>query len=106
VEAYVRADDPHIYLVTTSASFRSAREAMNRCGDTMALRKIASVLIHEEAHLRHGADERTAYEKQLLTLTALGAGAGSPPYTEVARAMRHVLQQQRGPTGLMTSARP
>lgn len=109
VEAYVLPGDPHIYLVTTSANFLDARAARVRCGDTMVIRKIASVLIHEEAHLRQGADEKTAYEVQLMTLMALGAGVGSPPYMQVARALRHTLKQQRyarRPDGLMASAQP
>jgi hypothetical protein len=104
VEAYVRLNDQRIYVVTTSRWFQDARESRDRCGDVMAIRKIASVLIHEEVHLRQGADEKTAYQAQLTMLTALGAGLGSPPYMEVVRAMRHVEQQRRKPARLMAAA--
>ena len=106
-EAYVRHNDPRIYLVTTTASFRDGRESKDRCGNAMATRKIASVIIHEEVHLRQGADEKTAYQAQLTMLMALGAGVGTVPYMEVSRAMRHTLEQQRRnkpPAGLMASA--
>ena len=94
-EGFVRENDPHIYLVTSGSNFREARASGTRCGSTNAIRKIASVLIHEEAHLRQGADEETAYRAQLTMLTALGAGVGSPPYLETLRAMRHTVAQQR-----------
>ena len=108
-EGYVRQDDPHIYLVTTGGNFRAAQEAMNRCGNTNAVRKIASVLIHEEAHLRQGADEKTAYEAQLTTLSALGAGVGSPAYQEVIKGMQrtlHLQRRTRAPAGLIASVVP
>jgi len=78
----------------------------NRCGDIMAARKIASLLIHEELHIRQGASEKTAYQAQLMTLTALGASIGSPPYMEVVRAMKHTLKQQQAPAGLLASRAP
>ena len=61
----------------------------------MAARKLASVLVHEETHVKQGADEKSAYAAQLTTLTALGAGIGSPPYQEVVRAMRLTLALRR-----------
>ena len=110
VEAYVRRDgrdDSRIYLVTTSDAFRDARAAGERCGNTMAIRKIASVLIHEEVHLRQGGDEKAAYQAQLTILTALGAGPGSPPYSAVKKAMLYTLQQQRtNAARLMAVAQP
>ena len=108
-EGYVRHNDAHIYLVTTGENFRDARMSITRCGNTNAVRKIASVLIHEEAHLRQAADERSAYEAQLTTLTALGAGPGSPAYRATFRAMQLTVRQQRRksvPAGLMASATP
>lgn len=105
-EAYVRREELRIYVVTDSETFREARVSQNRCGNTMAIRKIASVLIHEEVHLRQGAGEKTAYEAQLTTLTALGAGPGSTAYASVKRAMRYTLDQQRKAAGrLMAAAR-
>ena len=94
-EAYVRVNDTRIFLVTSSRHFRGLQLARNRCGDVMSARKLASVLVHEEAHLKQGADESQAYAAQLTMLTALGAGIGSPPYQEVVRAMRRTLAQPR-----------
>ena len=108
-EGYVRHNDAHIYLVTSGENFRDAQMSINRCGNTNAVRKIASVLIHEEAHLRQAADERSAYEAQLTTLTALGAGPGSPAYQATFRAMQLAVRQQRRksvPAGLIASATP
>lgn len=93
-EAYVRSGDRTIYLVTSTAAFQRARNAVERCSDRGADRRIASVIIHEEAHLR-GADETGAYAAQLLTLTRLGAGPGDPEYVTVMRSMRSVLDKQR-----------
>lgn len=106
VEAYVGPRDGRIYLVTTAPNFQQLVNVRARCGDTNAARKLASVLIHEEAHIRHGATERAAYEKQLVTLMTLGANIGSPPYQETFRAMQHTLKrQQKSPAGLMASSR-
>jgi hypothetical protein len=106
VEAYVGPTDRKIYIVTTTDTFQRLVQTGIRCGDIMAARKMASLLIHEEAHIRRGASEKSAYEVQLLTLTALGAGVGSQPYMEVQRAMRHTLKrQQQARAGLMASGR-
>ena len=94
-EAYVRVNDRRIFLVTASRHFRELQLARSRCGNIMSARKLASVLIHEEAHLKQGAGESEAYAAQLTTLTALGAGIGSPPYQEVVRAMRQTLARPR-----------
>ena len=104
VEAYVGPIDRKIYIVTTSAAFQQLLRTGNRCGDIMAARKLASVLIHEEAHIRQDATEKAAYQAQLLTLTALGSGVGSPPYMEVVRAMRHTLKRQQAPPRLIAAA--
>ena len=106
VEAYVGPIDRKIYILTTTDSFHRLQQARNRCGDIMAARKIASLLIHEELHIRQGASEQRAYQAQLMTLSALGASIGSPPYMEVIRAMNQTLKRQRQtPTGLMAASR-
>lgn len=110
VEAYVGPWDKKIYLLTTSSAFRRLMQNQTRCGDVMAARKLASVLIHEELHIRQNADERTAYQAQLVRLIMLGAGVGSPPYQEVFRAMQQTTNRRRPPataaaTGLMASGR-
>lgn len=95
VEAYVGPTDRKIYVVTTSSTFQQLLKSERRCSDRHAARKLASVLVHEEAHIRKGASEKSAYQLQLVTLTALGSGLGSPPYMEVMRAMQHTLSRQR-----------
>jgi hypothetical protein len=107
-EGFVRLGDRRIYLLTTGSAFQRAQRALHRCGDTMAIRKIASVLIHEEVHLKEGPDERNAYEAQLTTLTALGAGPATLPYRDVVLAMRQAIKKQkaRTPAGLLASTLP
>jgi hypothetical protein len=90
VEGFVQAGDPTIYLVTSSRVFRAAQSSRNRCGNRNATRKLASVIVHEEWHVRHGADERAAYLAQLTALTAMGAGQGTGTYGEVTRSMQAV----------------
>jgi hypothetical protein len=97
VEAYVGPRDKKIYLVTTSAAFRRQMATNTRCGDIMAARKLASILIHEELHIRQNADERTAYQAQLLRLIMMGSGVGTPPYQEVFQAMQQTKNRQRAP---------
>ena|SRR5688572_9466084 len=80
-------------LLTTSEAFRTALKAQTRCGNRNALRKLASILVHEEWHLRHGSDEEGAYSAQLTTLTMLGA-RDTPVYGSVQRAMVAVLAQR------------
>jgi hypothetical protein len=106
VEAYVLRDERRIYVVTSSATFLEARGSHNPCGNTMAIKKLASVLIHEEVHLKQGGNERAAYEAQLTMLTALGSGPGTPPYSSVRRAMLYTLdQQKKNAARLMAAAR-
>ena len=92
-EAFVRRGDPRIYLLTDTPSFRRARQATHRCDELQALRKIASVVVHEEWHVRHPGDERGAYDAQLMALLATGAAPGNPLFAEVRRSMRAALRQ-------------
>jgi hypothetical protein len=94
-DAYVLEHEPRIYLLTNSASFLRARRADSRCGDLQALRKIASVLVHEEWHVRHGGDEAAAYAAQLTTLASLNAGPGTSLYAGVVKAMQAVAREGR-----------
>jgi hypothetical protein len=94
-EAFTRLNDRHIYLLTASPLFRRLQQAANRCGDLESVRKLASVLVHEETHIVRGAGEADAYAAQLTTLASLGAGPGTPVYTGVRRSMRHVLVEGR-----------
>ena len=84
-EAFVRSGDAMIYVITSAPAFRGAR-----CSSARSLVKLASVLIHEEWHVRHGGDERGAYNAQLLALLHLGARVDSHVYKGVVRAMRSV----------------
>jgi hypothetical protein len=95
VEGFVRLDPPAIFLVTTTPEFRAAAAARYRCGHRMALRKIASIIVHEQWHVTNGPDESGAYQAQLMALIRLNAGPHTPVYAGVARSMRHVLDIQR-----------
>jgi len=81
-EAFVRRDQDTIYLLTTTPVFADARR-----GDRQAWKKLASILVHEEWHLRHGPDERGAYQAQLIELIRLGESPGRPNFNGVFRAM-------------------
>jgi hypothetical protein len=97
-DAYVPLGQARIYLITTSPAFSRARRAVYKCGDLNALRKIASVLVHEEWHVRHGSDEAGAYAAQLSTLTSLAAGPGNPVYYEVTKSMQAAIRRSREQT--------
>jgi hypothetical protein len=86
-EAFVRGDEGIIYVLASGAAYRMAR-----CDERRSLIKLASVLVHEEWHIRHGADERGAYEAQLGTLLRLGALPDSAVYIGVVRSMNWVLK--------------
>jgi hypothetical protein len=94
-DAYVPHGGTRIYLITTSPAFIRARHAVYKCGELNAIRKIASVLVHEEWHVRHGSDEAGAYAAQLTTLVALDAGPGNPLYSEVNRSMQATMRRSR-----------
>jgi hypothetical protein len=93
-EAFTRQGARAIYVLTSSNTFRSIQHNAYRCGDVDAVRKLASILIHEEHHIRHGPSEREAYQAQLSTLVRLGAPPGSPAFSSVARSMKMVLAAQ------------
>jgi hypothetical protein len=91
-EAFTRSTSNVIYLVTSSEAFERARRTPGRCDDSAAVAKIASMIVHEEWHLRHGLeDESGAYDAQLQVLMRLGIGPGNPTYDGVWRSMRAVL---------------
>jgi len=92
-EAFTRVNDRHIYLLTASPLFQRLQRGANLCGELAAVRKLASVLVHEEAHVVRGASESEAYAAQLTALAALGAGPGNMLYTEVGRSMRRALSR-------------
>jgi hypothetical protein len=96
VEAYVRTNDDTIYVVTSSPLFRAVQGWKSDCGDPLALKKLASVLIHEEWHVRHrGDDEQAAYYAQLTALVQLGVSPGHSVYTGVMRSMQAVDKKRK-----------
>ena len=94
-EAYVRVNDSHIFLLTSGPNFVRLQRGKDLCGDLDAARQLASVLVHEEAHLKYGADERQAYQAQLTTLAFLGAPAGTRVYSQVFKSMQRALAQPK-----------
>jgi hypothetical protein len=95
VEAYVRESDDTIYVVTSSPLFRAVQGWKSKCGDPLALKKLASVLVHEEWHIRHGGQEREAYYAQLTALVQLGIEPGHFVYTSVMRSMQAVDKKRK-----------
>ena len=94
-EAFVSLPDPHIYVVTTSPTFQEAMRSRSSCSENSVMKKLSSILAHEEWHLLHGPDESGAYDAQLLALTRLGRGPGSTLYDEVSRSKRSALRTRR-----------
>ena len=94
-EAFVRRDTGTIYLITSSAVFKNAATVRDQCGYSDAMRKLASILAHEEWHVRHGPDEKAAYEYQLITLIRLGVGPGTGVYRSVQVSMIKVLEARK-----------
>ena len=90
-EAFVTRGPDTINVVTTSGVFREATRSSRPCSDRAVIAKIASLIVHEEWHLRHGADERGAYQAQLTMLHALGFDEHSGVYFGVKKAMLRVV---------------
>ena len=93
VEGFVTHDPGTIHVLTSSAIFREATMSRSLCGRHQAVAKIASIIVHEEWHLRNGADERGAYQAQLTALAALGYDDSSPVHWAVRRSMLARLQK-------------
>jgi len=95
-EAFVDRLTNTIYVITSSHVFRdSARSRVGCNGGSMPLRKLASILAHEEWHVRHGPDEKAAYHHQLVTLIRLGIPPGSAVYHNVQVSMLSVLEASK-----------
>ena len=93
-EAFVQRDTGTIFLITSSSVFRDAL-SRDGCTASFAIRKLASILAHEEWHVRNGADEKGAYHQQLITLIQLGLPPGSGVYHAVQVSMLRVLDAQK-----------
>ena len=91
----VRQGEDVIYLITSTPTFARAQAAAYRCGEREALITLASIVVHEESHLRDGTTEEQAYTRQLLALIQLGAGTNSAAYRHVAHSMRAALAHGR-----------
>jgi hypothetical protein len=91
VEAFVVHTPDTIYFITSSSVFREAMKHQT-CSDLDDIRKIASIIVHEEWHLLHGADERGAYQAQLTALAMLGAN--SPMISSVRQSMAVAVRNQ------------
>jgi hypothetical protein len=104
-EAFVYTGERTIYLVTSSPVFDEARLAdRSSCGGN-ALRKVASILVHEEWHILHGSDERGAYEAQIDMLLRLNIQPGSALLVGVTRSMIAVLGAQAPRPDLVMATR-
>jgi len=92
-EAFVQRGT--IHLITSSSVFETALRARDGCTLSLAIRKLASILAHEEWHVRRGPDEKAAYEMQLMTLVRLGVEPGSSVYREVQLSMQRVIEARK-----------
>jgi hypothetical protein len=86
-----------IYLIASAPAFRVAEAAQRdprnrgRCVERVALKMIASIIVHEEWHLKHGPDEKGAYQAQIMELHRLRLGPDTTTVQSVKRAMQTVL---------------
>jgi hypothetical protein len=101
--AFVNPDEGVIYLIASAWPFRMAQSEQplpGHCSGRDAVKMVASIIVHEEWHLKHGEDERGAYEAQLIELIRLGLGSTRWPYRSVLSAMLTVLDaKSRRPFG-------
>jgi hypothetical protein len=93
-EAFVSLPDPRIYVVTSSPTFLEAMRARSSCSESPVMKKLASILVHEEWHIRHGRDESGAYYAQLTALLRLGVPPDNNVYRGVQRSMQAVLKKK------------
>ena len=93
VEAFVRAGEPVIWLITDSDAFEAARAS--DCRDAAAVAKLASILVHEQWHVSHGASEADAYQAQLEALARWGVSSDSRVYQGIQRSRQAVVNGTR-----------
>jgi hypothetical protein len=89
-----------IFVYTGSRTFRCA--SASRQDQDQCLLRLASIIVHEAWHLRHGRDEAGAYEAQLAFLRLTEASAflqlsetASQDIREVRRARDRTLADRR-----------
>ena len=90
-EAFVRQSTGTIYIIGSAAVVRDAAGSRGRCGDLLAVKKLASILVHEEWHLKHPGDEQGAYYRQLIALQQLGVNPGAGVYRDVQLSMQRAV---------------
>jgi hypothetical protein len=95
---YVLLAEKRIVIITSTAAFREARRASERCNSVEAIRDIAGVLAHEEWHLKHGADEAGAYDAQMIALLTAGADANGALFHKVKQVKLVVLAASKRTT--------
>jgi hypothetical protein len=100
-EAFVVRNPDTIYLITSSRVFRDAMSVHNKDENLDAFRKIASIIVHEEWHLKNGPDERGAYLAQLTRLYALRADPRIITSVRLSMAAAVAAQKRRRPELLM-----
>ena len=93
-DAFVSLPDPHIFVVTSSPTFRDAMASRSTCSESATMKKLASILAHEQWHVLHGPDESGAYYAQLTTLLRLGVPPDNNLYRGVQRSMQAVLKKR------------
>ena len=103
-EAFVDPATRTIYILTTSEVFRALQRSPTRCGYLQGVRKLASIIVHEEWHVLNGADEAGAYAAQLIALTMFGA-VDTPLYNGVRRARDAAVAGQQRAARVTTIAR-
>ena len=89
-----------IFVYTRSRTFRCA--SATRSDQDQCLLRLASIIVHEAWHFRHGRDEAEAYEAQLAFLRLTEASAflqasepASQDIREVRRSRDRVLANKR-----------
>jgi len=89
-----------IFVYTRSRTFRCA--SATRSDQDQCLLRLASIIVHEAWHFRHGPDEAEAYEAQLAFLGLTEASAflqasetASQDIREVRRSRDRVLANKR-----------
>jgi hypothetical protein len=92
-EGFVTHNPDLIYLITSTPAFRAAQGGPYAQGTRDACRHIASVIVHEEWHLKNGGDEEGAYLAQMTALAALNANARA--IWSVRRSMKVAVEQQK-----------
>ena len=105
VEAFVRPPGDTIYVMTSTPVFQRVLRSRDRCDDLEAVRKLASILVHEEWHVRHGRDERGAYSAQLDVLFRLGMRPGTALHVSVVRSMIAAMEASTRPASLIAARR-